>query len=602
MIYDGDCGFCKLWIARWRGITGELVEYRPSREVAAEFPEIPAEDFAGSVQFIDVEGRRHQKTAAVFRALAPALGMGRALVWAHQWLPGFGPASDRVYDVVARHRMLFSRLTRVLWGNDVTRPAYAVSTTIFLRLLGLIYLGAFASFGAQARGLVGEHGILPIRETLPLVAGALGSDAWHQWPTLLWLNSSDAMLFGVTWVGLGGAALVLLGVMQPLALAVAWAAYLSLVVAGQDFFSFQWDGLLLETGLLAIFAAPWSWRPGFVVRRPPELAHFALIFLLFRLMFSSGVVKLSSGDPTWANLSALEFHYFTQPLPNVGAWFAAQAPAWFQRISCGFVLGVELGLPFLVFLPRRLRLVAGGGFAALQILILLTGNYGFFNLLALALTLLLVDDATWPRRFRILADGRPDARGMRFLLPPVVIAYVALSAVPLATAFRRMPPWLQPVANVYGQTVAPFRSINGYGLFAVMTTARPEITFEGSADGVTWKPYAFKFKPGAASRSLPGTTFSLPRLDWMLWFAAMEPAAGSPWITEFVRRLLEARPEVLALMGKDPFEGKPPRFIRGRLDRYEFTSFAERRKTGEWWRRTSAGNYFLPVSPTDFQR
>lgn len=601
MIYDGDCGFCRLWIARWQGITGDRVEYRSSQEVAAEFPEIPADVFANSVQFIDADGRRHERAAAVFGALAPALAAGRLLAWAHARVGAFRRAADGAYDFVARNRTLFSRLTRWLWGADVTRPTYAVATTIFLRLLGFVYLIAFASFGAQARGLVGERGILPIREVLPQVAEGLGAEAWQQWPTLLWLNSSDAMLLGLTWAGAVFAGMVILGWLQPLALLGAWAAYLSLVVAGQDFFSFQWDLLLLETGLVAVLAAPWRWRPNLGWCRPAELAHFALIYLLFRLMLSSGVVKLSSGDPTWAHLTALDFHYWTQPLPTIGSWIAAQAPAWFQRLCAAGVLGIELALPVFVFFPRRPRLVAFGGFVALQALILLTGNYGFFNLLTLALCLLLFDDAFWPRGWRTQIFAATKGGWHRFGIPLLVIAYLALSAVPFAMAFRKMPAFIAPLARVY-EFVAPFRSVNGYGLFAVMTTRRPEIEIEGSRDGIEWKAYEFKYKPGPLNRPPPWVAPYLPRLDWVMWFAAMDHPIASPWLAPFVRRLLEGEPEVLALLGKNPFGAEPPRYVRGRRHRYRFTTFAEWRATGDWWVREPGGGYFAPTTLESFRR
>jgi predicted DCC family thiol-disulfide oxidoreductase YuxK len=591
MIYDGDCHFCTRWIERWRAITGDRVIYRASQEAAADFPDIPPEAFERSVQFMAADGRRCERAEAVYRALAEATRTGRALAWTHERAPGFAALGNAAYDFVARHRMLFSRLTRLLWGRDVTPPTYAISTTLFLRLLGAIYLLAFVSFGAQAKGLVGAHGILPIGEVFPLVHRALGGAAWWQWPTLLWLRPDDTMLFALVWAGGICAGLVLLGIAQPLALVGAWLAYLSLVVAGQDFYSFQWDILLLETGLLAIVAAPWSWRPNLAFRAPPRLAHFLLVWLLFRLMFSSGVVKLSSGDPTWANLTALDYHYWTQPLPNPIAWFLAQAPGWFQKTSCAFALGVELVLPFCVFLPRRPRLLACGGFLALQLLITGTGNYGFFNLLAAALALLLIDDAVWLRRPR-------ETRSVtwpRWILPPLAAAYVLLSLVPLAGAFRAIPPVLEPLARVY-EYVAPFRSINSYGLFATMTTERPEITLQGSRDGVHWEDYEFKDKPGPLRRPPPFVAPYMPRLDWQMWFAAMQDARATPWMGPFVLRLFQAQPDVLALLGRDPFHGQPPRYLRAKLDDYRFTTFAEKRATGDWWRSTPRGMYFPEIT------
>jgi hypothetical protein len=307
-------------------------------------------------------------------------------------------------------------------------------------------------------------------------------------------------------------------------------------------------------------------------------------------MFSSGVAKLSSGDPIWAGLTARDFHYWTQPIPTPLGWLAAQAPAWFQKFSCVVMFVVELGLPFLVFLPRRPRLIACAGFMVLQFLIALTGNYGFFNLLAVALAFLLVDDAVLPR-FRSM----PRVMWPRWILPPLAVAYVVLSFAPLAGAFRSIPAWIEPVARVYNY-VAPFRSINGYGLFAVMTTTRHEIVLQGSMDGVKWETYEFKYKPGAADRPPPFVAPYMPRLDWQMWFAALGDVQSSPWMAQLALRLFQAEPDVLALLARDPFDGKPPRYLRANLDDYRFTDFAELRKTGNWWRSEPKGIYFSEIS------
>jgi predicted DCC family thiol-disulfide oxidoreductase YuxK len=599
LIYDGDCRFCTLWVERWRTTAGDRVECRPSQHVAREFPDVPAEAFANSVQLIDRDGRRYERSEAVFRFLAIATLIGRLLLLANRKIPFFAAVCDGAYRFVAAHRMLFSWFTWLLWGRDVTRPTYAISTAVFLRLLGAIYLIAFLSFGIQAKGLVGAHGILPVQEIFPQVAQALGPDAWWQWPTLLWFSPSDGMLSALTWGGALCALLVMAGVAQPLALLGAWGAYLSLIVGGQDFYSFQWDVLLLEAGLLSVFVAPWWSRPNLAAVAPGRLGHFLLVWLLFRLMFSSGVVKLSSGDEVWANLTALDFHYWTQPIPTPLAWFAAQAPPWFQKVSCAGMFAVELGLPFLIFLPRRLRLIACGGFLGLQALIALTGNYGFFNLLAAALAVLLVDDRSWPWL------GRPVTprflRWPRWILPPLAVAYFLLSLVPLAGAFRSMPTALGPLLEIY-EKIGPFRSINNYGLFAVMTRDRPEILLQGSMDGIIWETYEFKYKPGPLDRRPPFVAPYMPRLDWQMWFAALGDVGNSPWMGQLVGRLFQAQPEVLALFAKDPFHGKPPKYLRANLDSYRFTTFAEARPTGDWWKSEPKGIYFPQVSREAFGR
>ena len=178
--------------------------------------------------------------------------------------------------------------------------------------------------------------------------------------------------------------------------------------------NFQWDYLLLEAGFLSIFLAPVRFLPSKRYQdRLSPWAHFLLRWLLFRLMLMSGVVKLTSGDESWWNLTALHYHYETQPLPTPLSWWANLLPAWFQAFSTIVMFGVELGAPLLLFAPRRLRLIGVASLLMLQALIALTGNYCFFNLLTVSLCLLAVDDAVWPR-FGRRAAVRPEVRNARW--------------------------------------------------------------------------------------------------------------------------------------------------------------------------------------------
>ncbi len=602
LIYDGECRFCCKWIERWKSITGDRVDYAPSQAVAGKFPEIAAEDFAGSVIFVDADGTRSREAEAVFRSLATGSVAGRLALMAFRRVPGFAPVTNGFYRFVARNRGLFSVLTTLGWGTDVRPPTYAVGTFLFLRVLGLIYGIAFASYLVQVPGLSGSGGIMPVELIFPQTLEAAGTRAYWQLPSLVWLSPTEAMLTGLSVAGLVFSALLIAGIAQPIVLAALWAAYLSLVVAGGVFYSFQWDGLLLEVGLLAILVAPWRLGPRGILQNPHPAARLLLWWLLFRLMFSSGVVKLSSGDPTWANLTALDFHYWTQPLPNAVSWFMNLLPDWAQRTSVVGMFGVELLLPFLIWLPRRFRLVAAAGFVALQIVVELTGNYGFFNVLTAALCLLLIDDSSW-RKLGMIGrrGGRTElGEGGRRWFPsaimwPVALAIFLLSLVPFSGAFRQPLPVLEPLAGVY-EHVAPFRSINGYGLFAVMTTERNEITFEGSDDGLNWKTYEFRYKPGDLQSRPPFVAPYMPRLDWQMWFAALGGVEQSPWMFWFVSALLKAEPQTLALLKTDPFDGRSPRYLRALLDSYTFTTWEERQTTGAWWKSEAKGFYIREIS------
>ena len=599
LIYDGECRFCCRWIEAWKAVTGDRVDYERSQTAAARFPQIAPQEFARSVQWVGADGSICSGAEAALSALATATGLGRMALGLYRRMPVFARVTDATYSMVAAHRDFFSVLTRVLWGTDVRPPTYAVSSWVFLRLLGGIFLVAFLSFGAQIDGLIGAGGILPAADFFQAVGHAAGSEAFRACPSVLWwTGAGDAALHGWCWAGVASSVLLIAGIAPAANLVFLWAVYLSLSMAGQEFYQFQWDILLLETGFLAIFLAPWNWRTK-KAAAPPRLAHFLLIWLLFRLLFESGAVKLSSGDPTWANGTALDYHYFTQPLPTPVAWFAQQLPGWFQWLSVKATLSIELALPFLLFFPRRLRLLGAGGIAFLQVLIAMTGNYGIFNLLTLALCLLAVDDAVWGR----LAAGLIEGTKQRFLpagiLGPAAAAVVFLSLVPLVFAFRQPVPWIAPLARVY-ESVQPFRTINGYGLFAVMTTERREILVQGSDDGVNWKTYSFRYKPGPVRRAPPWVAPYMPRLDWQMWFAALAGAERTPWFENFLLRLLQGSPPVLGLLGEAPhFAGGHPRYVRALADGYTFTTPAQRKKTGDWWKAEPLAIYYPEASLKD---
>jgi hypothetical protein len=470
---------------------------------------------------------------------------------------------------------------------------------LFLRCLALVYVIAFVSLAVQVDGLIGSRGILPVAELLEEVRTAAGAERYWFLPTLLWLNDGDAFLRFLCWGGAALAVFLALDVAPAGVLALLWVFYLSLVQAGQVFLGYQWDALLLETGLLAVLLAPLRLRRcAPALDAPPSpLAVFMLRWLLFRLMLGSGAVKLLSGDPSWRSLSALGVHYETQPLPAWTSWYAHQFPAWFQTLSCALMFGVELGLPFLVLLPRRGRVLAFGPFVAFQVLIAATGNYAFFNLLTATLCLLLLDDAALPAWLRPAAatEGAVQSRSWpRWVLWPAAAVLLAASGAHLLMTFRVRPP--APLL-LPAQLVAPFSAVNSYGLFAVMTTSRPEIVVEGSDDGAAWRPYAFKWKPGEPSRAPSFVAPHQPRLDWQMWFAALSRCESNPWFVRFLLKLSEASPPVLRLLESDPNAGRRPRYVRAVRYDYRFTDPGTRRREGAWWRRAEQGLYCPVVGP-----
>ncbi|MCI0444789.1 lipase maturation factor family protein [bacterium] len=585
LIYDGDCGFCKLWVARWKQLTADKVDYAPYQEVASQFPQIPEDDFRKSVQFIDADGKISKGAEAVFRSLRYA--NKKWMLWCYENIPGCAAISEWFYQIVARHRPFFFSITRFLWGENLGPSTYSVSSWIFLRALALIYLVAFLSLEVQVKGLIGSNGILPAKAFLDFAHQRLGTEAYTIVPTIFWFKSTDFFLQFVCWTGVGLSILLLIGFAQPLMLFVLWMLYLSLCSVCRDFLSFQWDVLLLEIGFLAIFMSPLriiSAR----FSQPTGLIVFLQRWLLFRLIFSSGIVKLLSADPTWRNLTALNYHYETQPLPTWIGWYSNHLPQSFQKASVVGMFVIELLLPFLIFTPRRLRIFCFYGMVALQILILLTGNYAFFNLLTISLCLFLLDDAFYSARLRekikIAKHHWP-----KLVVIPVFILLLVSSLVQMPITLRSD---VIPYSMLgWFEYVEPFRTINRYGLFAVMTTSRPEIIVEGSDDQIDWKAYEFKYKPGDLKRKPSFVEPHQPRLDWQMWFAALGNYQQNPWFISFCQRLLEGSPDVLSLLAKNPFPTKPPRYLRAMVYQYHFTDLKTKSQQGLWWKRDIEGTY-----------
>ena len=439
----------------------------------------------------------------------------------------------------------------------------------------MLYAIAFASLGVQVQGLIGSQGILPAAEYLAAVKSSTGTSWFAAAPTLFWWWQGDGALTAACWMGVALAAIGALGIFQRAVFAALFVLYLSLVTAGQVFMGYQWDFLLLECGFLAIFLTP-AWPRVWLCQ-----------WLLFRLMFESGCVKLLSHDPTWANLTALSLHYQTQPLPTPLAWYANQLPMAVQKFSAGSVFAIELVAPFLVFGPRRLKQLAAASFALLQLLILLTGNYTCFNLLAMSLCLFLLDDRFWGsfQRGAAAASSLPS----RLLSAALFVFVMTVSCTQLVSMFS------DPVPGPFKELateLSPFGVVNSYGLFASMTTVRIEIEVQGSDDGETWRTYEFRYKPGDVSRAPRWVAPHQPRLDWQMWFAALGNYRENPWFESFVERLLTSSPEVLRLLGKDPFEGRRAKYVRALAYEYRFTTLGTGATDHAWWRRELKGTYF----------
>ncbi|MGC2186513.1 MAG: lipase maturation factor family protein [Terriglobales bacterium] len=491
-------------------------------------------------------------------------------------------------------------------------PDRAIPRWLFLRALGAIYFSAFFSLVFQIRGLIGPDGILPAGDYLQAVAQSLGHGQrlWYA-PTLLWWSSGPVLLGTLCWAGMAASVLLLLNLWPRGMLVICFVCFLSFVAAAQDFSGYQSDGMLVEAGFISFFFAPPGLRPGLGRTHPSSRASlFLLQWEWFRIYFQSGVVKLLSGDPEWRHFTAMDEYYQNGPLPTWIGWHVQHLPHSFHAATVYATLALELGLVWLLFLPRTWRIACFLIVTPWQIGVILTANYTFLNYLVLAMGLLLLDDgcvlsivpADWRNRPPTAGGSQetPAAEGTRWsgsfgerwrfvklCASSVMLAWIGYATTAqLIWMFARVPLPTSPVS-----ALEPLRIANSYGLFAVMTRGRFEIEFQGSNDGQNWVAYPFRYKPQDLNRP-PGIYAPYqPRFDWNLWFASLGSWRDYPIVGNTEVRLLSNDRDVLALFAGNPFGQEPPRQIRAMLWQYWFTTMAEKRSTGMWWRRQLVGSY-----------
>jgi lipase maturation factor 1 len=502
----------------------------------------------------------------------------------------------------------FRAIPRRLFGPDHAQPGYLAARWFFLRALGLIFFSAFYSLAYQIRGLIGPRGILPAHDYLLQVTRVLGSARFWYAPTVFWWSSSDRFLMAIVFVGMAAALLLVLNISPRGMLVICLIAYLSFIVAAQDFASYQSDGMLLEAGFISLFFAPQGWRPRWGAADPPSRAgRYMLIWEMFRVYFESGIAKILGHDPEWRNFTAMDQYYQNGPLPTWVAWYAHQLPHAFHAATAVLTLALELVLIFAVFLPRRSRIALFILITPWQIGIILTSNYAFLNYLVLILGFLLLDDKflAWilPERLRPAtppAEHSPDApvqatagmgdwqNTLRLSLQAIFLTwifYVTLALL-ILMAIPGAPLPMGPI-----RSLEPFRIANEFGLFAVMTRNRYELEFQGSNDGEKWASYLFRNKPQDVDAAPRIYAPFQPRFDWNLWFASLGNWRQYTFVLNVEQRLLAGEPDVLELFAGDPFAGHPPKQVRVALWQYWFTNRAERRETGAWWRREDLGLY-----------
>lgn len=467
---------------------------------------------------------------------------------------------------------------------------------IFFKFLAIIYLIAFVSLWTQILGLIGSEGVLPASQFLQAAKTEYGDNSFWFVPTLYWLNSSDLFLVILCIFGVNFSILLFFNIFRSLMLFFLWFIYLSFVVVGQDFLSFQWDILLLETTFLSMFL---SLAKSFSSSRLYMVFLWLLRLLLFKLMFLSGAVKLMSNDLAWRDLTALTYHYETQPLPNFISYFFHFLPLLFHKISCVIMFLIELFVPFLIFANRKFRICAAYIFIFLQFLIALTGNYCFFNLLTVLLCVLLLDDKVFPGFIKNKFSSKSsivntEVKAINWTLIVFASLILVLNVMQFSRVYRLSIAWPSELQKLYS-FVLPFRTINTYGLFAIMTTTRNEISIEGSNDKVSWIEYNFKYKPDDLNEMPKIVAPHQPRLDWQMWFAALSNFRNNPWFVNLCYRLLVGSKDVLNLLDKNAFSDNPPKYIRATFYEYKFSKRSSQNEKN-WWKREYRGLYFPVVT------
>ncbi len=455
------------------------------------------------------------------------------------------------------------------------------------RGLGLILLLAFLNALNQFRPLLGEHGLLPV----PLFVNQV---SFRDSPSLFFAfpNNTAFTLFAVAGVLLS--VLALTGVADNhitwasmLTWGAMWVLYISFVNVGQTFYAFGWESILLEACFYAVFL-------GSRGTTPQTIVIWLFRWLLFRVMFGAGLIKLR-GDPCWHNLTCLDYHYETQPMPNPLSWYLHNAPLWTHRGGVAFNHFAELIVPFGYFLPQPIASIAGLITILFQGSIFLSGNLSWLN----ALTLVLAFSTFDSRLLSWLIPMHPPQ-----MHPPLAIYRFTIIGLGILVAILS----IQPVRNmlsprqVMNTVYNRLHLVGTYGAFGSITRLRNEVSVEGTSESVLtpstkWREYEFKGKPGGTERLPPQIAPYHLRLDWLMWFAAMSPYnSRDPWFVHFLAKLLENDGPTLGLLRTNPFPNQPPRYVRALLYEYRFTSPEERARTGQWWRRDLISEYFPPVS------
>lgn len=459
---------------------------------------------------------------------------------------------------------------------------------VLLHGLAALYLVAFVVAARQGPALLGSRGLTPV----PIFLGRTG---FRRAPSVFHVGWSDRTWASVCWTGAALAALTLVGVTARLPLPltmlvwlVLWAFYLSVVNVGQLWYAFGWESLLCEVGFLAVFL-------GNAATAPPRLGMLLLVWVLFRLEFGAGLIKMR-GDRCWRDLTCLDFHHETQPMPGPLSWFFHHLPRPLHRVEVAANHATQLVVPFGLFLPQPVSGVCAAIMLVTQLWLVASGNFAWLNWLAVVLAASALPDAWWSALLPGPVEDWlvPSQAG---LTPyPWVVAVLLLTALVLVLSWRPVRNLLSP-GQAMNASFEPLRLVNTYGAFGSVSKIRHEVVLEGLDEEGVWREYGFRGKPGSVGRWPRQFAPYHLRLDWLLWFVPLSRRYASPWLPRLLRRLLEADRPTLRLLAHDPFDGRRPEAVRVVLYRYRFTTWAELRATGDCWHREVVGEHVAaPVS------
>ncbi|XP_044159029.1 lipase maturation factor 1 isoform X1 [Bufo gargarizans] len=501
---------------------------------------------------------------------------------------------------------------------------YWLTRIVLLRAIAAIYFVAFLVALHQNKQLIGERGLLPCRLHLQNIkqyfGGKVGMEAVSHAPTLLWVldwSTMDTHLDNIALLGLViSASILITGCANMIMMGTLWILYHSIVSVGQLWYAFGWESQLLETGFLGIFLCP-LWSLSRVPERTPPsgIVIWAHRWLIFRIMMGAGLIKIR-GDKCWRDLTCMNYHYETQPVPNPLAYYMHRNPGWFHQFETLVNHVIELIAPFFIFMGRRMCIINGILQLLFQVLLILSGNLSFLNWLTIVPSIACFDDAHLSFLFRSkdgsakhqvskiqrqTSTGERPTRSCGFYTRQVL--HISLG---ILIAYLSVPVVLNLVSarQVMNASFNPLRIVNTYGAFGSVTKDRTEVIIQGTSSldpkdpNAVWEEYEFNCKPGNLTRRPCVISPYHYRLDWLMWFAAFQTYEQNEWMIHLAGKLLANEPTATSLLAFNPFQEKgPPRWIRGEHFRYKFTRiWGTHSAEGKWWIRKRIGPYFPPVN------